>query len=121
MKLTVYRDNTPTFQAQVFNADGTPVDLTGCTILCCYKANQDLPNTLSLIEKDNASIGGIAMNDPGNGIFQMKWQTADTQSFTDTVVGSLDFLLTDSNGNVFTVANNTVVEVKANYSRVSNV
>jgi hypothetical protein len=41
----------------------------------------------------------------------------DTQALTDTTVVDLDCLITDTSGNLFTIANTTTLEIKANFTR----
>jgi hypothetical protein len=116
MKLTIYRDNTPTLQFQAFHDDGTVVDITGCTILMCAKADQSLPNTQALITKGTAT-SNLTITNPTQGIFQTTLTTLDTQSLIDTTVVDLDCIITDTSGNVFTIANTTTLEIKANFTR----
>lgn len=115
MKLTIYRDNTTTIRCQALHDDGTPVLLTGCTITMCIKTDQAQPNSSALITKSTAS--GISIVDSVNGIFTALLNTADTQSLKDTTFCYLDFLIVDPSLNAFTIANNTTLEIKANFTR----
>lgn len=116
MKLTIYRDNTPTLQFQAFHDDSTVVNLTGCTILMCAKSDQSLPNSQALFTKGTAS-STMTITDPNNGIFQTTLTLLDTQALTDTTIVELDCLITDTSGNLFTIANTTTLEIKANFTR----
>jgi hypothetical protein len=116
MKLTIYRDNTPTLQFQAFHDDGSVVNLTGCTILMCAKADQSFPNSQALITNGTAA-SNLTITDPTNGIFQTTLTLLDTQALTDTTVVDLDCLITDTSGNLFTIANTTTLEIKANFTR----
>lgn len=116
MKLTIYRDNTPTLQFQAFHDDTSVVNLTGCTILMCAKSDQSQSNAQAFITKGTAA-STITITDPVNGIFQTTLTLLDTQSLSDTTILELDCLITDQSGNVFTIANTTTLEIKANYTR----
>jgi hypothetical protein len=117
MKLTIYRDNTPTIQVQTFHNDGSVVDLTGCAIEMCFKMDQAQTNAQSAFIKSTDLDSGITITDAPNGVFEAVLLTSDTQQFNDTTILYTDVLITDSAGKVFTVANTTTLEVKANYSR----
>lgn len=116
MKLTIYRDNTPTLQFQAFHDDNTAVNLTGCTILMCAKSDQSQSNAQALITKGTAA-STMTITDPVNGIFQTALTLLDTQALADTTIVDLDCLITDTSGNVFTIANTTTLEIKANFTR----
>jgi hypothetical protein len=116
MKLVTYRDNTPTLQFQVFHSDNSVVNLTGCSVLMCFKTDQSLPNSQASITKSTA-LGSVAIIDASNGIFQATLSTADTQGFLDSITLEGDCLIESPSGQVFTIANVTTLEVKANYSR----
>jgi hypothetical protein len=116
MKLTIYRDNTPTLQFQAFHDDGSVVNLSGCTILMCAKTDQVQTNAQAAITKGTVA-STITITNPNNGIFQTTLTTLDTQALADTTIMELDCLITDTSGNVFTIANTTTLEIKANWTR----
>lgn len=116
MKLTIYRDNTSTLQIQAFHENGSVVLLTGCDVLMCLKTNQGMANVDAIITK-STQLGTITLTDPINGIFQTRIETLETRPFIDTTILYTDFLITDTFGEAFTIANTTTIEVKANYSR----
>lgn len=117
MKLTIYRDNTPTIRFQLFHADNTVVSLLNCSILLCGKMDQSQTNAQSLFQKSTFN-GTISIVDVMNGIFETQLLTSDTQALKDTTFIYLDCLITDGSGEVFTVANVTTLEIRANFSRV---
>jgi hypothetical protein len=118
MKLVIYRDNKVTFQCQAFHSNGELVDLTSCNILQCFKTDQSETNAQALIIKGNyAPYSGLLITDAQHGIFQTFLYPADTQGIPDTIEVFSDVLITDVNGNPFTVGNLTTIEIKANITR----
>lgn len=87
-------DLEPYYYAQVKDADGDVVDITGATIYCTMK------NARSGALKINRQTTGINLSTPASGKFEYQWQSGDTNS-----VGKyyIEFEINPASGGKFTL------------------
>jgi len=87
-------DLQPYYYAQIKDADGDVVAITGATICCTMK------NARTGALKINRQTTGITISDATNGKFQYAWQTGDTNS-----VGKyyIEFEINPESGGKFTL------------------
>jgi len=88
-------DTRPVLEAQLLNADGTPINLTNCTVkffMVSISASGGQP-------KVNASC---AIIDAVNGKVRYSWQAADTSDYGDY---KAEFQITFPDGSIQTVPN----------------
>jgi Rib/alpha/Esp surface antigen-like repeat protein len=86
-------DTRPYLDAQLANTDGTPIDLTGCTVRFF------MVSTSGGQPKINAQC---AITDAVNGKVRYYWQAGDTESFGDY---KAEFEITFPDGSKQTVPN----------------
>lgn len=88
------KDLQPYYYAQVKDAGGNAVDLTGASIVCTLKDVE--AGTLKIDRKST----GINVSDAAGGQFEYRWQSGDTD-----VVGKyfIEFEITPAAGGKFTV------------------
>lgn len=116
--LPVCRDNFTTLVVTVLHADSTPVDLTGCEILQCFKLKTTDSNAVAAITKGNyGPYTGITISDASDGIFQSQLVPGDTASFDNDDILFTDVLITDQSGNPFSVGTVTIIQILGNITR----
>lgn len=87
-------DLQPLYYAQVKDANGDVIDITGATIRVTLKDADD--NSL----KVNRGTTGITLEDEANGKFSYTWQAGDTDTAGKFYI---EFEITPSAGGKFTV------------------
>jgi len=86
-------DTRPNLDAQLLNADGTPIDLTGCTVRFLM-----VPTSGGAVKVD----GICAITDAENGKVRYYWSAGDTANFGDY---KAEFEVTFPDGSKQTVPN----------------
>ena len=86
LSITVKRGDTPRFNFEVLQSDGSPFDLTGAKLIFSVKRNTD--DTTYTFQRKNVAAGGDASQiedvDLANGQFQVKLIATNTSTLTTT-------------------------------------
>lgn len=111
------RGDSRVLEVPVTNADGTPFDLTGCTVYFTLNLSEtptdDGTDTTAVIKKGITSIP-----DPELGVVDIPLTNADTQPLTEDTYW-YDIQLKDNSGNITSLARNTFTVIDDITTRIT--
>ena len=105
----MFKGDHKTFELQVKDQDGNPIDLSGATIRMTVKKHAT--DETAVISKTSNNASEISITDPANGIAEIYLVPSDTRNL-DAGKYIFDIEITTAAGKVYTVllANLTLVE-----------
>ena len=107
---TIKRGDTAVYQIAGINKAGGPLNLTGAVLRMYAKNRKSDPDASAVLGYDSAGLGGIVVNDAGNGLATLTIPFSASLSFTqDTTPLYYDVQVTEADGTVTTLVEGTLL------------